>query len=632
MIIKKMTASFGCLENAELELHEGLNVITAPNESGKSTWCGFLKAMLYGIDSSRREKGGVKPDKVKFAPWSGKAMSGEMEIEHEGRGITLRRSTKAQNAPMREFSAVYTGTADPVPGMKGTDVGPGLTGMPKAVFESSVFVGQSGISVANSPELEKRINAIISTGSDESISYSDADERLRAWQRKRRHNRSGAIPTLDGEIAAKSAALDGMQEAAARRGQLQLMLEAALEGESLACRLAEKEEEMRRAAEIEALESLRERKTAAEEAYLQAREKAAAALLETGKGPFPGKTAEEARVQAEADARRLGELRSEIPSPVTSTIILVLSVAAVLIGYFLDGIVAVILGVGGLPLLLAGGISFYMINAKKKEVNEASADILKLYGCKTPEAILAKAEEYKGIYAGYEEAKAAQDSAEEEMEALRARLKEAEKNFGIRTSGETAAEAQARAKTADIRRRIDQNEGMLQAMGDPMVTSTELDALRTRREELGEEYEALALAIDTLREANDELQQRFAPALGRRAAEIMSRLTGGKYTELAFDRSLDATAKREGDTVAHEKSFLSEGTADQLYLALRLAICELALPEGKSCPLVLDDALVNFDDERMGCALELLKDIAKERQVILFSCHDREKKYLENLC
>ena len=49
MIIRKMTASFGMLKNDTLELGEGLNIVYAPNESGKSTWCGFIKAMLYGI-------------------------------------------------------------------------------------------------------------------------------------------------------------------------------------------------------------------------------------------------------------------------------------------------------------------------------------------------------------------------------------------------------------------------------------------------------------------------------------------------------------------------------------------------------------------------------------------------------
>ena len=52
MIIKNMDASFGGLENAHMELEPGLNIIEAPNEAGKSTWCGFIRTMLYGINTS----------------------------------------------------------------------------------------------------------------------------------------------------------------------------------------------------------------------------------------------------------------------------------------------------------------------------------------------------------------------------------------------------------------------------------------------------------------------------------------------------------------------------------------------------------------------------------------------------
>ena len=57
-----------------------------------------------------------------------------------------------------------------------------------------------------------------------------------------------------------------------------------------------------------------------------------------------------------------------------------------------------------------------------------------------------------------------------------------------------------------------------------------------------------------------------------------------------------------------------------MYLAVRLAVCELALPEGESCPLIIDDALVNLDEARQQQAMSLLAQIARKRQVILFTC------------
>ena len=65
---------------------------------------------------------------------------------------------------------------------------------------------------------------------------------------------------------------------------------------------------------------------------------------------------------------------------------------------------------------------------------------------------------------------------------------------------------------------------------------------------------------------------------------------------------------------------------DQLYLALRLAICDLLLPD---CPIILDDALVYFDDERLRVALEVLRELGGQRQILLFTCTDREKRMLD---
>jgi uncharacterized protein YhaN len=65
----------------------------------------------------------------------------------------------------------------------------------------------------------------------------------------------------------------------------------------------------------------------------------------------------------------------------------------------------------------------------------------------------------------------------------------------------------------------------------------------------------------------------------------------------------------------------SDGTVDQLYLALRLAVAQELLPYG---PLVLDDALVRFDDKRLRAAVQLLKEESASKQVILFSCQGRE--------
>ncbi|MFR4089118.1 MAG: AAA family ATPase [Dysosmobacter sp.] len=82
-----MTATFGKLQGRSLELGDGLNIIEAPNETGKSTWCAFLLSILYGVNSRERDRAGFIADKNRFAPWSGAAMSGRMDCGTELGGV-----------------------------------------------------------------------------------------------------------------------------------------------------------------------------------------------------------------------------------------------------------------------------------------------------------------------------------------------------------------------------------------------------------------------------------------------------------------------------------------------------------------------------------------------------------------
>ena len=81
MRIKKLTATFGGLDNAVLEPGPGLTVIAAPNEAGKSTWAAFWRAMLYGVSTREQSKTGFLADKARYLPWSGAPMAGEAQVD-----------------------------------------------------------------------------------------------------------------------------------------------------------------------------------------------------------------------------------------------------------------------------------------------------------------------------------------------------------------------------------------------------------------------------------------------------------------------------------------------------------------------------------------------------------------------
>ena len=158
---------------------------------------------------------------------------------------------------------------------------------------------------------------------------------------------------------------------------------------------------------------------------------------------------------------------------------------------------------------------------------------------------------------------------------------------------------------------------------ETLLRQREREQLRLR--ELERYEKALEQGLSALEEASLELQRRFAPRITALAQEYLERLTGGRYNRLSVGQDLTARAASREEITLREGKWRSDGTADQMALALRLAMWMTLNPNG---PLVLDDALIRLDDTRLGYAMELLKELGRTRQILLFSCQKREQKWL----
>ena len=167
--------------------------------------------------------------------------------------------------------------------------------------------------------------------------------------------------------------------------------------------------------------------------------------------------------------------------------------------------------------------------------------------------------------------------------------------------------------------------GQMEALGQEDTLRKELDGVNARLGKLQETYDALELAQQTLTQASAQLQRRFAPRISGRAQAIFSKLTGSRYNRLTLGSDLSLSISAEGEDTLRSSQWRSDGTVDQLYLSLRLAVAEELTP---GAPLILDDALVRFDDTRLKEAMEVLKEAAESKQVILFTCQGREQNAL----
>ena len=726
MKLKRMTATFGKLERAELNLADGLNIIHAPNEAGKSTWCGFLRAMFYGIETSQRDKKGFLAEKNRYAPWSGAPMEGEVELEWQGRDITLRRFAKG-NAPFGGFSAVYSDTQQEVPGLTGDNCGQTLLGVGRGVWERSAFVGQAPtLAIDGTPELEKRIAALFSSG-QEDVSYSDTRETLGKWLRRRKHNKSGLIPQMEEELAGLDATLLKLTDAHGRHAKAQSEIvrleqeQRQLAGEQhVHKRLAARQLNRRYAAALREREQLSDRLSRMEQAVavlpadvelLHSRQRLGRldALREESMRQSALHAAAVAEVEQAAqdcpDHPLLALTRAQLDdlcglvqqmqnkSRLLSRLrfvglavalglglgvsVLTLPVLSAVIGQVVGAAVAVLTALATfIPLsLVAGGY------------RRRAQEVLDTYEVSSAAALSALWQERQGLYARLEQARARLERSREEYEralenqqteegglaafilrfapdakereqwagaidrALEQR-REAERLHGeleqatrrcddLKAQGAQDADTlellhepdntpeQTQAKLNEVEGQLTAARSALSLAQGEMLSVGDRAQLEARRETLCAEltrrrgeYAAIEAAIAALDEANGALQQRFAPQLNQMAGELLGKLTGGRYEGVALNREFEASARSADGLLPRSALALSRGTADQLYLAVRLAVCKLCLPETEASPVVLDDALLTFDDARMTRALEVLSGL--ERQVLLFSCQGRE--------
>lgn len=610
MKLIKLTATFGCLENETLEFSDGVTLIGAPNGSGKSTWCAFLRTMLYGLDTRQRDRRGIPADKNRYRPWNGSPMEGLMVCEYQGNVIEVRR-TSGGGVPMGDFSAVYEGTGLVVPGLTADNLGETLTGVGREVFDRSVFLRQTGLAVTQSQELEKRIASLVSTG-EEDVSWSEADEKLRTWQRRRRFHKTGLLPDLEQEEAALRQTLDQTMELRQELAQVQ--------ARAGALRRQKEHWDSRMAQEADHLQSATHQRYAQAAAELDAAELRVQTLQSQLKGFGPQDPREEEELLEDMDdlGDNLKSRRRLMTGFVVVVVFLTFVAAAV---YALPRYAPALLerlpfAIPELPLyLLAGAAGALWVLVLLLLLVKALLDRRDRKERKALMELLEQQQQDRAAHdRALEEALSRRDQAQRYFEAV---SQQRGSSPYLPPEAELCRESLHRAEQEMAR-----IQGQLDTLGDPSQTDAQLDSVRERAALVQADYDALNIAIEALREAEDQLHARFSPQLSQRAGEYFAKLTQGRYTQVGLSRDLEVTVREGARLTDRPLAVLSQGTADQLYLALRLAVADLVLPREDHCPLVLDDAFLTFDDDHLAVALEVITQL--DRQVILFTCQHRE--------
>ena len=695
MRIYSMTATFGTLANETLVLEPGMNVIQAPNEWGKSTWCAFLTAMLYGLDTRSHTTKTALSEKDRYTPWSGAAMSGRIDLNWNGRDITIERKTKGR-VIFGDFRAYETASGLPVPELTVQNCGQQLLGVEQAVFTRSAMIRQTDLPVTQDEALRRRLNALVTTG-DDSGAAEQLERRLRELKNRCRYNRTGLLPQAEAEAAEleqKLRELDGLEAQSSqlrrRRDALKQQL-TRLENHRSAIAYAAARDNLRQRQTAEAELARLERSLQAAEdpcSRIPSQEEASQTLLElqtlqtqwaqfrvdTDRDEpvphpvFRHMTPDDARAKVKdaiSDYRKLRKLH--IQYPILAVLLILAGCAAVLwaSGYAIYGYAAI--GAGALTALIWGCVTAFRF----AKAGTIAAD----YGSGNPAQWIAAAEDYVnqsrssaqqaearqaateslrektvrlcqgrsfadaldhwqricGLWSQLHDAQQAYESCLARLRVLREQPADASApafpdELTLTEAQTNRAFADAAGQLQELQLRLGQCQGQMEAIGHRSILESRRSAAVHRIRQLEETHAALELAIATLAQARAKLQRRFAPRISSRAQEIMNRLTDGRYERLVLDSDLTLQAAANDEHTLRSALWRSAGTADLLYLALRLAVSAELVPDA---PLILDDALVRFDDRRLQKALSVLQKEASRRQIILFTCHSRESRYTE---
>ncbi|GHH63749.1 AAA family ATPase [Lentzea cavernae] len=153
----------------------------------------------------------------------------------------------------------------------------------------------------------------------------------------------------------------------------------------------------------------------------------------------------------------------------------------------------------------------------------------------------------------------------------------------------------------------------------PSVPDAE-ETLQTATAALAEvtaEVEAIDLASRYLTAARDKVHSTIAPALEETLRTWLPSVTDGRYVDAAVDAATLGVRVCTASDSWHQASHLSLGTAEQIYLLLRVALAQHLAAE--PCPLLLDDVTVQADDTRTRALLDLLLQLSADRQIVLFA-------------
>lgn len=681
--------AYGNIENKDINLEEGINIIHGANESGKSTLLNYIISIFYGI--SRNKDGKALSDYEKYKPWNSNEFSGRISYKLEnGEKYEIFRDFNKKNPK------IYNDKLEDISDRFETDKKDGSKffieqmGIDKQMYLSTVVSTQEEVRLdeKNQNMLIQKIANLAGTGED-NVSYKKALIKL---QEKIRDeigtNKTSQKPVniIEKEIVEINNKIVETEKYRNRKYEIDA------EKEQILSELKELEQQKQILQELQnSMKSEEETKN-----RLEIREKnrkdniAKINELTNQKNTI---NAESERVQSaknhlqdiiKGHKENIEKLNSEIEKianekeetqekekPSISFIVITVVLAIALICSIIlikNYIVSGILGVA-----LIANIVFYVINKNKQKVNKAKLreKINQEKQYKREKLENQKQQIIANVNTTEKELEKQEEEEKQvnsELSMLKGQIILLEKNNEkiteeIEQDNKAIKEESNKNKQQIIEKYKDKNINDLLYINDyqnyiSKIEETinnnririkgleieyntivpqldEMVVLEEKREadkeklaELREKESIINIAIENLMDAYEEMKTTITPKFTKNLSESIQKISSNKYNKVTInDENGMIIENNRGEYVEAIK--LSTGTIDQLYLAFRLSMIDELSKE--NLPIILDESFAYSDNNRLKNMLQYLTSDLNNHQTIIFTCTDREQKMLEEM-
>lgn len=647
-----------------------------PNGWGKTTVCAFIRVMLYGLNTARRDTASALSDKTRYYPQDGKPMSGRMTVEFTGRPVTIVRESNRAGL-MQGFQAFYEDTGELCTLLTARNCGQVLLGMGEDAFLSSAMI--DGLDMTRpSSELSELILSMAQSG-DTNARCGTALKTLARWRLdlnsgnghgeqprleedcRSAEKRLAEIAALENKTAVQRAQTEKLQAGADKAREtyekIYLVYAGKMVGEESQLRILKADSEKRIRNLKDGLPDevlLREAEEALygyEGAVRLEREKRSGMPYVDSNLKHKLREVDERKTTEEVERNRVTRPRIRWAALLLALLLAVAAAGTALSGADFGPLTKympyALSGMAALALLMSFLGSVPRLDDPDEDYDESRQQLALEHRRTVDDQHMAASvlqEEYdtamraaRKLWPNAETIEQAGEwirAARDDWQALRReqsklqdilvqmkRLNDSSpKDETHKGEVDTARIRAAKARRAaeDAQQVLAQMEGRLQAYGDKNEWQAALAKAKLGLEQTQMQLDAIRLAEETIKSENAALSARISPQITELAQQYLAYLTSDSYKEIKLDSSLRARCAGDDGTLL-DALRLSSGTRDQLYFALRLAVCQV-LSHQESIPLLLDDPFLTWDNKRMERGLRLLQTLSKDRQIILLTC------------